>query len=972
MARFPSGFRRLWTAAKSGLTSRSTVRPELILAGIYLLLFLFLFSPWDGGGLDDVFYYSYLSSALFDGDVDVLNDYFLSNNSLSNIRRYCGLLGPKGLVVNQYAAGSAILWFPFHFPVRVVGWCTNWPGSPPRWANDRFSPPYLLAISLATLCYGFLTLLLIYAICAMEYRPLVAGSATLGIVLASPLLAHIFQYSAMSHTQSAFSVALLLYLSLRHREFRTFDSYLLTAAALGLATLVRWQNLIFGLIPAALWMEHVARRGRDRPLRTEVALAASAAVVFLALVSIQLFYWRAQIGKFVTIPQGGGYLQWSSPKIHKVLFAPWNGLYYWHPVCLLASVGLFIYVWRSRRKVLGVVLLVCVALMTYLNAVPEDWMAGGGFGSRRFCGTFPLFGLGLAAFYSLFRRRLAIVPVIVTTVAIVANVLLHLIFTRSISRPILFADLWALGPDWVHLFPEWIRAIHLNSQVFVYLLLAGEWTKGLFLVLLGLSLVAACMVAATRNGFLFLERKARFIVAGALGIVIVLDLLLVLRPPAANPNGLTLSRLIPAGNAPFSAEKRISLEQLVRARYANPLVYFYAAEKLGDRSSLPDYLRAVCEISPEVWAKWVEALPPNDVGEDLRQEAAQSGRPTFLSAWSFYRNKIRGGGKESINNEPYWLKQALRFNPFDPWLLRRSAEIAAQRGHASESKEFRSRWQRYLKARLHTFFAFEEYLAGGQSLTFRQYYLDHATELGRLYEDSDQTSEAIALYDNAARLAPDNPRFLQRKMILEAHRQGPNVDEKAYLTLLNDRNILVDTYSDAAQLSMKAQNPGRAIEELKIGFKYYPDDARLGYHLNLALGMYEAKAIPFDELLASKLASFQYWLVVANNLNAAGRFDDAVKVMARFRPELSRDAWAGFVYGFALCHTKRYAEAEPFLRKAVDTWPDSAAYAVWLVRCLLEQGKHDEAVEIINRALVKNPDDAELLFRKKQAESATR
>lgn len=246
--------------------SSSDFRPYLIIAAVYLVLFVLLFSPWNGAGCDDVFYYSYLSSFLFDGDVDVLNDYLLSNSPYGSVlREPVAIIGQKGLVINGWAIGSSILWSPFYLPVRAIGWVANRFSAPlPEWASDRFSPPYLMAISFGAFAYGFLTLVLIYATCVLECRPRVSICASLSAVLGSPLLAYIFNYSAMSHTQSAFTVALLLYLSIRHRNFAGLDSYLLIAGALGLATLVRWQNCVFGLIPAFLWIQHVGSRERER------------------------------------------------------------------------------------------------------------------------------------------------------------------------------------------------------------------------------------------------------------------------------------------------------------------------------------------------------------------------------------------------------------------------------------------------------------------------------------------------------------------------------------------------------------------------------------------------------------------------------------------------------------------------------------------------------------------------------------
>jgi tetratricopeptide (TPR) repeat protein len=939
----------------------SAAKPHLILAAVYLLLFVLLFYPWTGEGCDDVFYYSYLSSPFFDGDIDVLNDYYLSNNNFTAIRIGCSRIGPKGLLVNQFASGSALLWFPFFFPVRAVGWAANsFLSPPPAWANDRFSSPYLLAISLATLCYGFLTLVLLYAICRLlEFTPAVALCSSLGVVLGSSLLGYIFHYPGMSHTPSAFSVALLLYLSIRHRDFRALDSYMLIAAALALATLVRWQNILFGLIPAALWVERLGRRNGERSSKSHFLFPLLAAAVFLAIFSVQMFYWWAQVGKFLTIPQGGGFMHWRSPEMYRVLFG-WHGLYYFHPLFLLATGGFLIFLCGAKQRVLGAVLILCVALMTYVNAAAGDWWAGTSFGARRFCSTVPLFAVGLAAFYSLFRARLILVPIALTGVAIAANVFLLAVFVRGIADPVSFNEFWLLRMDWIRLFPEWIRSVHLDSLAWVYLFLTGKYAKGILLLLLGASLLFGLLVGVLKNAFLTLESKARFVIFGFMGVVAVLDLTLLLRPPAVNADGIAFARAISRRGPIPEGENREIISQLIRAKYSNPFLYCYALEILGDKSSLPGYLDAVYEISPHVWGKWVEILPPSDVGDDLRRKAVRLRRPTFPSAFSFYTK---------TSHQLRWLRSGLRFNPFEITALRTSADIAMAKGRTREAEEFRSRLQRSLEAKVHSFFAVEKRLDSWKPTIFSLYYLNPALELGKVYEENDQVGQAIALYENVARLAPSNLFVRQRLLVLHAHRNDVNVDEKVYRRLLDNPQTLVDTFVRAARLSLKAQTPQRAVAELTIGFKHYPDDASLGYWLNAALQAFEPNDIPFDDLLAANLTSFQYWLVVANHLNAANRFADAVKVMERFVPELSRDPWACFVYGFALHNTKRPAEAEAFLRKAFDASPDFIECAICLARCLLGQGKRDAAIEIIDQALKRNPSDKQLEALREEAQT---
>jgi hypothetical protein len=181
------------------------------------------------------------------------------------------------------------------------------------------------------------------------------------------------------------SVAGLLLLS--DRGSRSSAGLLLRGAVAGLVVLVRWQNVVF--VPAALV---IVLSHRERPRARDLALAG---LVFLLVLSPQLLYWKLLYGTFLLVPQGGGYLELSSPRIEEVLFSSRHGLLSWAPVLWVAILGAP----RLVRKApgLGGALAVSTLLALYVNASVQDWWAGASFGSRRFDGALAFFALGLAA-----------------------------------------------------------------------------------------------------------------------------------------------------------------------------------------------------------------------------------------------------------------------------------------------------------------------------------------------------------------------------------------------------------------------------------------------------------------------------------------------------------------------------------------------------------------------------------------------
>jgi len=79
-------------------------------------------------------------------------------------------------------------------------------------------------------------------------------------------------------------------------------------------------GIVYGLLPAALAVEQW-RQGRLR-----IAWVALSGAAALAAFTPQLVVWLALYGRFVTVPQGGGFMDWSSPRLLDVLLSADHGL----------------------------------------------------------------------------------------------------------------------------------------------------------------------------------------------------------------------------------------------------------------------------------------------------------------------------------------------------------------------------------------------------------------------------------------------------------------------------------------------------------------------------------------------------------------------------------------------------------------------------------------------------------------------
>ncbi|MCD6385022.1 glycosyltransferase family 39 protein, partial [Candidatus Sumerlaeota bacterium] len=844
-------------------TIKAEKQDYFFLGLIFLVFFLLLFSIWQDDYIDNVFYYYYLSSFLFDGDVDILNDYFLSNNSFLIFKSTYFGVGPKGLLTNLFAIGSAVLWFPFLLLVRLFALIV--PIYYPyvvSWISDRYSYPYRAAISFGTLFYGLLTLFLIYAICRTLFRRRTSFWASLGVVFASPLPAYIFHYSSMSHTLSAFSVALLVYLSIRHRHFRSLHSYILIGGVVGLATLVRWQNIIFLLIPLSFVIQHfrqLYKKERIR-IRKHIRYLVVMLVVIIATFSLQMFYWYAQLGNFLTVPQGKGFLRWTSPVIGKVLFSGWHGLYYCHPLLFLATLGLLLLFIRCRLKLFSLTLILCFVLLTYINAIANDWFAGNSFGARRFCSLIPVLGIGLAAFLDLFRHKWRfIVPILILT-AIVMNFLFLIVFLRGIFDFYFLEEIFNFREQILRVLPAFLGTLHLNSRIFIAILMDNATTEGIALALIGGFIVFSTLLLIEKNFFVKLEKKSLLLFVFFIIGVFILNALMFFRAPEPDKGGLLFRQALLDSTPPKQKEQIIT--KLLKYKWRNPLIYLYTYIVLRRTDLVPEMLDALYEISPRLWAKWVNWLPLKYVGVENRRRAAifktRPVAPTMEDIFDKRLEKLRAERQKSAVIS--LLKEKLKYKPFDAGTIKEMIDIYEKKlKNTLKVHQLETELRKILELRLQNYLRHEDavrpfhfIVLGGNIERFKL--------LGKLYEKHDDLLKAKRLYD-AMYSRTEDPYFSQRSLLVEAKLEKAEPEKVVDEIFSTSETVLSETILTLAEFCLERKKLSLALKVLITGLNQYPYDYELQKKLIKVLKEYQESDIPINRLMSEKIESPLYWPV---------------------------------------------------------------------------------------------------------------
>ena len=366
-----------------------------------LLLTLPLVTPQIRGA-DEIEYFAYLHSAVFDRDLDFENEYthFYAQDpvGLAGFKAtFLDLREPTGRPINFAPMGTALLWAPAYLLAHTWVVIARGLGASSV-AADGFSRPYVMAACYASWLYGMLGLLLVHRALVRfgGFAEPAAAWATAALLWGTPLLYYVTLGPGFSHAVSLFVIALLLWLTLRYRGHElTLGRAALLGATGGVAALVREQDGLFLAVPALV----VAIDGlRERRLPATVArlgvMGVAAGIVFLP----QFFAYQAINGRFGPSRFVTRKMSFAGPHVLSVLFDPAHGLFVWAPLLLLAAGGLVFAAVRARRgEPVALALALGLLLQVWINGSVESWTQAGAFGSRRFVGATPLLAWGLAA-----------------------------------------------------------------------------------------------------------------------------------------------------------------------------------------------------------------------------------------------------------------------------------------------------------------------------------------------------------------------------------------------------------------------------------------------------------------------------------------------------------------------------------------------------------------------------------------------
>ena len=726
-----------------------------VIGAVYAILFLALFSPWNGMGYDDTFYFSYLTSPAFDQDLRFENDFYLGNNFIHYIQIELSYPNDRGHIRNLFALGTSLLWLPFFAVVRGAAWVAQTlPGPAPAWSVDRYSPPFLWAVSLGTLFWGMFACLLMYETCRLRFRPRAALHASLGMTVASPLLGYIFQMTTMSHAASAFSVSLLLFLCFKFRHFKTMGSYVALGLALGLVTLVRWQDLVFALVPAGFFFAHRLSGHVSRSHASSGGGVFLGAVAFFGVISLQLSYWKATLGRWITMPQPDGFMHWTEPEIVNLLFSGWHGAFYWHPLLLVGLVGLLAGLVRRRRGPLALVhgaLVATVLVSVYVNSCVQDWYGGASFGMRRFSSIVPLLALGLAAVYSRLPRRVARWLPLWTGLLLVVNVILLAGYQNQVLRPFFWTEIRLLGWDFWKRLPGFLPFVVFQQQSLAELLDEGRWLRALALLVSGAWVMAAAWglwAVLARKGHWSMRAKGAWLGA-AVVFCISVDLWFLAHATQPDPKGLAYSE-ISLRNHPYRPPPPVEVfAQIGEGWDDNPVALLSVLfSKPADEDQRRQALWRLRRFGGKLWSKAVFGLPIESALRKEYEAEANEKSPPILQGVRMRilrqvgEANVTGHAKKELRN----LKNFVRTFPFHLPSLVRIYDIQMNLGDKDEARETKRFVERVLIARWMVFVAKGDDVGRVRPLFYNDYVVESVRILDRFLWSRGDFENLVDMY----------------------------------------------------------------------------------------------------------------------------------------------------------------------------------------------------------------------------------
>ena len=346
---------------------------------------------------DGVGYYLYLPAIVIERDASLATT--AEKVFGGRIPAWTGAIaiGDTGRYVLQYWIGEAILLLPFFLMGLLLAWIAEAP-------LHGFSWPFQLFAAVSGLVYAGFGIGLLWRTLERWFSERSIAVAMTGIVYGTNFFHYATYDSIFSHAYSFFLFAALLWSAQTIFLDGRVGRIVLLGAIVAMVTLVRPTNILWAVAGIGFGLTSVpALRERLRFTREHAPLLIGGLVVFAAILSIQLIYWKTVTGNWIVDSYSRYHFNFFSPQIASVLFSVRKGLFFWSPLWITVVPGAWFLARRAPAITPGV--LFFLPLHLYIVSSYWSWWYGGAFGHRGFVEALPVLALCLAALYEVATER---------------------------------------------------------------------------------------------------------------------------------------------------------------------------------------------------------------------------------------------------------------------------------------------------------------------------------------------------------------------------------------------------------------------------------------------------------------------------------------------------------------------------------------------------------------------------------------
>lgn len=358
---------------------------------------------------DGIGYYSYLPSTFIkkENQVSDNHDHYMNFDYTPNNKQ------------NKYFVGSAILMAPF-FGIAHAYTLVNYKINPQsKFPPNGYSFPYHLSIGIAGVFYLLLGLFYFKKTAInLGVKKEIVFFLIILFALGTQLMELASYESSFSHIYGFVIISFILYKWNLFTQKPNLSSFLSIILSISLLLLVRPTDILIVISFPLFWVINNSSKTFEWLKKQRLAYVYTIAIG-VAVLFIQLTYWKIQSGSFIIWTYTDEGFDFSNPELFNVLFSYRKGLFVYTPLLIIT----FIYaILAPINKWVKFWLFLFFICNTYVISSWWCWWYGGSLGMRPWMDFLPIVMIVLAISLNKLNLKLRILFYVLAVFSIPLNI----------------------------------------------------------------------------------------------------------------------------------------------------------------------------------------------------------------------------------------------------------------------------------------------------------------------------------------------------------------------------------------------------------------------------------------------------------------------------------------------------------------------------------------------------------------------